>query len=99
MALTVVAPMLFLVDFVAQDLNAGIYIGSLCWAGYGLGAMVGPLDYGYAADRLGTITALRWTFLIQTIGLIWLTRTNNLPLVAALSVLIGTFISGMISLM
>jgi hypothetical protein len=79
MALTVVAPMLFLVDFVAQDLHAGIYIGSLCWAGYGLGAMVGPLAYGYAADRLGGITAL--------------------PLVAALSVLIGTFISGMIPLM
>src|SRR5262249_35280662 len=46
MALTVVAPMLFLVDFVAQDLHAEIYIGSLCWAGYGLGAVVGPLAYG-----------------------------------------------------
>ena len=65
MALTVVAPMLFLVDFVAQDLHAGIYIGSLCWAGCGLGAMVGPLAYGYAADRLGAITALRRTFLIH----------------------------------
>ena len=99
MALTVVAPMLFLVNFVAQDLHAGVYIGSLCWAGYGLGAMLGPPVYGYAADRLGAITALRWTFLVQTIGLIWLTRANNLPLVAALSVLIGTFISGMIPLM
>ena len=99
MALTVVAPMLFLVNFVAQDLHAGVYIGSLCWAGYGLGAMLGPPVFGYAADRLGAITALRWTFLVQTIGLIWLTRANNLPLVAALSVLIGTFISGMIPLM
>src|SRR6516225_6124251 len=62
MALTVVAPMLFLVNFVAQDLHAGVYIGSLCWAGYGLGAMLGPPVYGYAADRLGAITALRWTF-------------------------------------
>ena len=35
LALTVVAPMLFLVDFVAQDLHARIYISSLCWAGTG----------------------------------------------------------------
>jgi MFS family permease len=48
-----------------------------------------------AADRLGAITALRWTFLIQTIGLSWLAQTNNL----ALSVISGTFISGMIPLM
>src|SRR5690242_9597099 len=60
---------------------------------------MGPVAYGYVADRLGAITALRWTFLIQTIGLSWLAQTNNLALVAALSVISGTFISGMIPLM
>jgi len=47
----------------------------------------GPSCLWLCGDGLGAITALRWTFLIQTIGLTWLTRTNNLPLVAALSVL------------
>lgn len=64
-ALALVPHMVFLVDFVARGLGQGLASGTQYWMLYGLGAMVGPLLAGRAADRWGPDRALIATLLIQ----------------------------------
>ena len=78
MALAPVAAMLFLVDFVSRELNAGTHIGSTFWIVYGVGAIIGPPAYGYLIDRFGAIVAVRWIFVVQCVCLVWLSYANDL---------------------
>lgn len=51
--------MVFLVDFVARGLHAGLAAGAGYWVVFGLGAMAGPLLAGLLADRIGFRQALK----------------------------------------
>ena len=94
MAAGLVAPMVFLVDFIARGLQAGDHVGSLFWIVYGLGAMAGPPVYGYITDRLGGPKAVRLLLFVQAIALASLAMTNNFIEIGILTVIIGSFPPG-----
>lgn len=56
--------MIFLVDFVARGLAQGLDAAARYWVLFGLGAIVGPVLSGHAADRAGFGPALRFAYLI-----------------------------------
>ena len=53
MAVGLVPLMMFLVDYVARGLGWGSHEAALFWIVYGVGAMIGPMAYGWMSDRLG----------------------------------------------
>ena len=98
MALAPVAAMLFLVDFVSRELNAGTHIGSTFWIVYGVGAIIGPPAYGYLIDRFGAIVAVRWIFVVQCVCLVWLSYANDVTSIGFISLMLGTFTAGVVPL-
>ncbi|TCR62510.1 YbfB/YjiJ family MFS transporter [Bosea sp. BK604] len=98
MATAAVAPMVFLVDFVARGLRAGTHLGSVFWAIYGLGAIAGPPLYGYLADRIGPKPTMRLVSLIFAVALAGFYATDNLTVLAGLTIIIGTFAPGIVPL-
>lgn len=59
---------LFLADFAARGLHLGVAGGSALWAWAGVGALIGPLLAGAAADRLGHAVSLRVLWLSQIVA-------------------------------
>ncbi len=98
MAAAAVPPMVFLVDFVARGLSRGTYLGAVFWAVYGLGAVAGPPLYGHLADRLGAQSTVRIVSLVMAAGLFAFYLTNNLILLAVVTVIVGTFAPGIVPL-
>ncbi|MGF6782170.1 YbfB/YjiJ family MFS transporter [Paraburkholderia sp. GAS334] len=98
MAIGLVPAMVFLVDFIARGLGAGAHLGSLFWILYGLGAIFGPLVYGFFADRLGSRTALRALLLVQAIAVAILAASSNHVLIGLVTIVIGTFPPGIVPL-
>ena len=98
MAVGLVAPMVFLVDFIARGLGAGAHLGSLFWVLYGVGAIVGPPLYGLLADRMGPRPAVRLALALQALVLAGAYGTSNLVVLAMLTVVIGTFPPGIVPL-
>ncbi|TFV31979.1 YbfB/YjiJ family MFS transporter [Streptomyces sp. T1317-0309] len=88
--------MSFLADFVSRGLGRGSGSGSMVWIVYGLGALVGPTLYGLLGDRLGFAGALLLITLVQTGALITLAFVHDLPEVAVLSAVIGSFPPGVV---
>ncbi|MFV3331208.1 YbfB/YjiJ family MFS transporter [Pseudomonas sp. NY15437] len=98
MAAALVAPMMFLVDYVARGLGAGTHGGALVWTLYGVGAIVGPVVYGFLADHLGARAAIRLVLVAQLIALGLLLETTDLRLLGVASVVIGSFPPGIVPL-
>lgn len=98
MATAAVVPMVFLVDFIARGLGAGTHLGSVFWAIDGLGAIAGPPLYGLLADRLGAGRSIRLVSLVLAIVLAAVYTTDNLLVLGALTIVIGTFAPGMVPL-
>ncbi len=99
MAVGVVPPMVFLVDFIARGLGAGTHVGSIFWIWYGVGAIMGPPLYGFLADRIGPRPTVRLVVLIQAVTLAAVYVTNSQMLLAGLTTIIGTFAPGIVPLM
>ena len=57
--------MVFLVDYVARGLGAGIGAGAAYWVLFGLGATAGPTVAGLVADRTGFAFALNAAIALQ----------------------------------
>jgi len=98
MAAGLVPAMVFLVDYVARGLGAGAQIGALVWVMYGLGAIVGPVSYGFLADRLGARMGIRLVLLVQAIALGLLAVSDSFMALAVLAVIIGSFPPGIVPL-
>ncbi|MES2073956.1 MAG: YbfB/YjiJ family MFS transporter [Pseudomonadota bacterium] len=94
MAAGLVPMMMFLVDYVARGLGQGAHVGSLYWVLYGLGAIVGPLLYGWLADRRGFGPTLRAVMLLQVLVVALFASTGNAVIIGIASVLIGMFPAG-----
>jgi MFS family permease len=98
MAAGLVPAMVFLVDYVARGLGAGAQIGALVWVMYGLGAIVGPVSYGFLADRLGARMGIRLVLVVQAIALGLLAVSHSFVALAVLAVIVGSFPPGIVPL-
>jgi predicted MFS family arabinose efflux permease len=98
MAGSVVAPMVFLVDFIARGLGMGTHYGALFWVLYGVGAIAGPPLYGVLADRMGARIAVRLVMSVQIAALLGLYLNDHLVVLGLLTIIIGTFPPGMVPL-
>lgn len=98
MAAGLVPAMVFLVDYVARGLGAGPHVGALIWVMYGLGAIVGPVIYGFLADKLGARPSIRLVLVVQAIAVGSLSISSSFAALALLAVIIGSFPPGIVPL-
>jgi predicted MFS family arabinose efflux permease len=98
MAAGLVPAMVFLVDYVARGIGAGQQVGAMVWVMYGLGAIIGPVSYGFLADRLGGRLSIRVVLVVQAIALGLLSVSSTFAALALLAVIIGSFPPGIVPL-
>jgi MFS family permease len=97
-ALGLVPHMVFLVDFVARGLGAGVAAGAWCWVAFGLGAAVGPLITGRLADRIGFDRAIRLGLAIQILSVGLPLLAVAMPGLLISSLVAGAFTPGIVPL-
>jgi predicted MFS family arabinose efflux permease len=90
--------MVFLVDFIARGLGAGLAIGGLYWVVFGAGAMVGPVLAGLLADRTGFRLALRLAFLTEASAVALPAVMHHAPALIISSAIAGAFTPGIVPL-
>lgn len=98
MAAGLVPAMVFLVDYVTRGLGAGPHVGALIWVMYGLGAIVGPVSYGFLADQLGAKPSIRLVLVVQAIAVGLLSISSSFTALALLAVILGSFPPGIVPL-
>ncbi|WGE74870.1 YbfB/YjiJ family MFS transporter [Actinobacillus equuli] len=99
MAVFIVAPTVFIVDYIARGLQFGAGTGALFWGLYGIGSMIGPPLYGYFADKVGAKPTLRTVLAVEFLAIFALCATENIIVMAILTVIIGSFPPGIVPLM
>jgi predicted MFS family arabinose efflux permease len=97
-AVALVPHMVFLVDFVARGLGRGVDAGAHYWVLFGLGALVGPVIAGHAADRIGFRAALRIAYAVEAVAVGALAVTANIYGLALSSIAVGAFTPGITTL-
>jgi predicted MFS family arabinose efflux permease len=97
-ALGLVPHFIFVVDFIARGLDAGIAAGAHVWIVTGIGALFGAALIGYVGDRIGFKIAFRWSYVVEAlaIGLFAFTGDQSVLLIA--SIVIGAFIPAIVPL-
>ena len=98
MAAGLVPAMVFLVDYVARGLAAGQHAGALIWIMYGIGAIFGPLTYGFLADKLSAPIGIRLVLVVQAIALGLISISSSLVALSFLAVILGSFPPGIVPL-
>jgi len=98
MAVGLVPAMVFLVDYVTRGLGLSAHAGAVIWVMYGVGAILGPVAYGFLADRLGARTSIRVVLAVQAVTVALLCTTSNFALLAVLAIIIGSFPPGIVPL-
>jgi len=94
MAVGLVPLMMFLVDYVARGLGWGSHEAALFWIVYGVGAMIGPMAYGWMSDRLGaSATSHLMTWLQIGAVMLMMFSTHHLVLMLA-TLAIGSYPPG-----
>lgn len=90
--------MVFLVDFVARGLGQGIDTGARYWVLFGVGAVLGPMLAGAAADRIGFGNALALALVAQAAAVALPTLTAEPLWLAVSSLLTGAAVPGIVPL-
>ncbi|CAI8920478.1 MULTISPECIES: YbfB/YjiJ family MFS transporter [unclassified Pseudomonas] len=98
MAAGLVPAMVFLVDYVARGLGAGSHVGALIWVMYGIGAIIGPVSYGFLADKLGARLSIRLVLVVQALAVGLLSISSSFTALALLAVILGSFPPGIVPL-
>lgn len=98
-AIALVPHMVFLVDYVARQLDRGVDAGALVWVAFGLGAMVGPALCGAMADRIGFAAGQRAALVLQGLAIVLLLVSHGMPLLLLSAVIAGAFTPGVSALM
>ena len=95
-AVGLVPHMVFLVDFVARGLGAGLDFGAGYWVLFGLGAVCGPVLAGHLGDRIGFRRALRLALLVQAVAIGLLAVSDAVVGLIISSVVVGGFVPGIV---
>jgi predicted MFS family arabinose efflux permease len=102
LAVGVVPQMVFLVDYIARDLDLGVTVGSRFYLVYGFGAFLGPVLYGAALRFASVRQVLRLAVGIQLVAIILLIMTikSGAPhlLLVASSALAGLGMPGLVAI-
>ena len=98
MAAGLVPAMVFLVDYAARGLGAGSHVGALIWVMYGVGAIIGPVSYGFLADKMGARSSIRLVLVVQAIAVGLLSMSSSFTALALLAVILGSFPPGIVPL-
>ena len=97
-AIGLVPHMVFLVDFIARGLGAGLDTGAWYWVLFGIGAVLGPSIAGYVADRIGFRATLRISFVIQAICVWWVALAPEAVALTISSLIVGAYVPGIVAL-
>jgi predicted MFS family arabinose efflux permease len=97
-AFALVPHMVFLVDFVARGLGRGLASATQYWMLYGIGAVVGPLIAGRAADRWGARAALVYALTVQLVAIALPAITVSPLALIASCVVVGACTIGIVPL-
>ena len=84
-AIGLVPQMIFLVDYIARDLDRGITTGRQFFLLYGLGAITGPLLYTFSAGRVGLRLTAKIAIATQFFSVVLLLSGTSTPILAAAS--------------
>ena len=76
-AVGVVPQMIFLVDYIARDLERGVAIGSRFFLLYGLGAIIGPMLYSFLAGRIGLRSTVKTAVGVQFFSILLLIADDS----------------------
>lgn len=82
------------VDYVARDLGRGLAAGGLQWTIFGLGAALGPVIVGRAADRFGFRAALAGGLLVKALAVALPLVSIGFPALALSSLVVGALTPG-----
>ena len=97
-ALGLVPHFIFVVDFIARGLNAGIAAGAHLWIVTGIGALFGAALIGYVGDRIGFKTAFRWSYVVEALAIGLFAFAGNQSVLLMASIVVGAFIPGIVPL-
>lgn len=97
-AVGLVPHMVFLVDYIARGLGAGLGIGGGYWVLFGLGALTGPVVAGRVSDALGYRTTLRIALLLQFICVALPAVSQGTGSLVVSSIVVGAAVSGTVPL-
>ena len=84
-AIGLVPQMIFLVDYIARDLDRGITTGRQFFLLYGLGAISGPLLYNFSAGRIGLRITARIAIGAQLVSVLLLLAGTSTVILALAS--------------
>jgi predicted MFS family arabinose efflux permease len=90
--------MIFLVDYIARDLDRGVDIGRQFFLLYGLGAIIGPLLYTFTAGRIGLRRTARIAIGLQCISVVCLVVGTSTPFLIAASFLGGLGVPALLAI-
>lgn len=90
--------MVFLVDYVARGLGAGIDVGGRYWVLFGVGALLGPLIAGRLADGFGFGSSLRAVLLLHVASAGLLAFEQSTIALVISSLMVGSAVSGTVPL-
>ncbi|HMR32283.1 MAG TPA: YbfB/YjiJ family MFS transporter [Geminicoccaceae bacterium] len=97
-ALGLVPHMVFLVDFVARGLGAGVAAGGWSWVAFGLGALAGPLAAGRLADLVGFARSIRIALALELAAVALPLLSHALPALMVSAAVAGAFTPGIVPL-
>ena len=87
----------FWVEYLVHGLGQPIAMAGAFWALFGIGAALGPLFTGYAADRFGFRHSLVAVFALKAMAVALPLMSNSLPALFASSFFVGALTPGLVA--
>ena len=89
---------LFLVACIQFYFHYSSIFGGLCWALFGIGAVIGTISFGFLADHLGVAKCFAGAYVLATALIACILSTDNMIIIAITSFLMGMLFLSTVSL-